>query len=43
MLMVSGIGQDCPGSFPDAIKDPPSACGVRVRKIRGFESPVVGR
>ena len=41
--MASGFGPEGPCSILDVPKDPPSACGVRVRKIRGFESPVVGR
>ena len=41
--MASGFGQEGPGSIPDIAKDPPSACGVRARKIRGSENPVVGR
>ena len=31
------------GSIPDAVKEAPSACGVRDRKVRGFESRVFGR
>ena len=29
-----------PGSIPDVAKDPPSACGVRARKICDSECPV---
>ena len=41
--MASGFGPEGPGSIPDGSKDPLSACGVRARKIRDSESPVVGR
>ena len=41
--MASGFRPEDPGSIPDAAKDPQSACGVCARKIRGAESPVVGR
>ena len=36
------IGESGPGSIQDAIKDPPSACGVDARKIRGSQKPLVG-
>ena len=41
--MASGFGPEGPGSIPHAAKDPQSACGVRVSKIRDSESPMVGR
>ena len=41
--MLSGFGQESPGSILGTAKDPPSACGVRARKIRGSKSPVVRR
>ena len=41
--MASGFWPEGPSSIPDAVKKPPSACGVRARKIHGSESPVVGR
>ena len=37
------FGLEDPGSIPDTAKNPPSKCGVLARKIRGSESPVVGR
>ena len=37
--MASSFGPEDPGSIPDAAKDPPSACGLCARKIRGSESP----
>ena len=43
MVMASGFGPEGPHSTSDTAKDPPSACGVRARKIRGSESPVVVR
>ena len=43
VVMASGIGMEVSGSTPDTAKDPKSACGVRVRKIRGFESLVASR
>ena len=43
VVMASSFGPEGPGSIPDAAKDPPSKCGVLARKIRGSESPVVGR
>ena len=39
--MASSFGQKI--SIPDTAKDPTSACGVCARKIRGSESPVIGR
>ena len=41
--MVSSFGPEGTGSIPNAAKDPPSKCGVLARKIRGSESPMVGR
>ena len=38
MVNSSGFGPEGPGLIPDAAKDPPSACGVCARKIRGSES-----
>ena len=43
VVMASGFGPEGPGLTPDAAKDPPSACGVRARKIYGSESPLVSR
>ena len=40
VIMASDFGTK--GSNPDVTKDPPSACGVRARKIRGSEFPEVG-
>ena len=33
MVMASGFGPEGPHSTSDTAKDPPSACGVRARKI----------
>ena len=41
--MSSSFGPEGQCSIPNAAKDPPSKCGVLARKIRGSESPVVGR
>ena len=41
--MASSFGPEGPSSIPDAAKDPSSKCGVLAHKIRGSESPVVGR
>ena len=41
--MASGFWPKGPGSISDAAKGPPSKCDALARKIRGFESPVVGR
>ena len=43
VAMASSFGPEGPGSIPDAAKDPSSKFGVLARKIRGSESPVVGR
>ena len=42
-LSVYVVGPEDPGSIPVAVKGPTSAWGVRARKIRGSESPMVGR
>ena len=41
--MPSGFRQQSPGLIPDATKDLSSKCGVRAHKIRGSESPILGR
>ena len=43
LVMTSAFGPEGPGSISDTTKDPPSARGVRARKIRVSESSVVGR
>ena len=43
VVMGSSFGPEGPGSIPDNAKDPPSKCGALDLKIRGSESPVVGR
>ena len=41
--MASDVELEGPGLIAGSTKDPPSACGVRARKIRGSENPVVSR
>ena len=43
VIVAPGFGSQGPGSILDEAKDQSSACGVRARKIRRSESPVVGR
>ena len=42
VVMASGFDQEGPGPIPGTVKDPPSTCGVRARKIVGSKSLVVG-
>ena len=42
VVMASSFKPESPGSIPDAVKDPPSACGVHAHKICGSESPMFG-
>ena len=42
IFIPPGFGPEGTGLNTNAIKDPPNAFGVRGRKIRGSESPVVG-
>ena len=41
--MALGFEQEGLRSVPRAAKDPPNVWGARACKIRGSESPVVGR
>ena len=43
LIMASDFGLEDPDSIPDATKNPQCACGLRSRKIRGSESPLVGQ
>ena len=43
VVKPSGFVPEGRDSISDTTKDPPSACGVRARKIRGSESPVISR
>ena len=42
-VTASSFRPEVPGWIPDAAEDSQSKCGVLPRKIRGSESPVVGR